>query len=127
MLWVRLPPLLSENRSRKSEVGIQNASTGHWRASVAVTHPRKRCPGSTPARRTESEVRDQRSQNRRVLVGLSGCGRRVFTPEIAGSNPAQDAWPSGGMGDAAVSKAVALGREGSSPSLATWRTEIRDS
>jgi hypothetical protein len=87
------------------------ASAGHWRASVAVTHPRKRCAGSTPARRTEDAD---------VLVGLSGCGRRVFTPEIAGSNPAQDAWPGGGMADAMVSKAVAFGREGSSPSLATF-------
>ncbi len=69
-----------------------------------------------------------------VLVGLSGCGRRVFTPEIAGSNPAQDTQqelqiadcrllcsfgPSGETADAMVSKAVAFGREGANPSLAT--------
>ena len=40
-LWVRFPPVL-----------LSHASAGHWRALVAVTHPRSRCAGSTPARRT---------------------------------------------------------------------------
>lgn len=41
-LWVRLPPVL-----------LQDASVGHWQASVAVTHPLSSFAGSTPARRTE--------------------------------------------------------------------------
>lgn len=48
MLWVRLPPLLWKL------LMVQHAPAGHWRAQVAVTHPRKRCAGSTPARRTNT-------------------------------------------------------------------------
>jgi hypothetical protein len=42
-LWVRIPPVL---------VIVPDASAGHWRAQVAVTHPPSGNAGSTPARRT---------------------------------------------------------------------------
>ncbi len=45
MLWVRLPPELLN--------AISNASAGHWRAQVAVTHPPSGIGGSTPSRRTD--------------------------------------------------------------------------
>ena len=50
-LWVRLPPVL-----------LQDASVGHWQASVAVTHPPAGFAGSTPARRTENTARSFRGR-----------------------------------------------------------------
>jgi hypothetical protein len=44
-LWVRRPPVPSED----------HASAGHRRAQVAVTHPPSGSAGSTPARRTDRD------------------------------------------------------------------------
>ena len=54
----------SEIGSRKSvrtHSDLENASVGHWQASVAVTHSPSGFAGSTPARRTEIKVGGRKS------------------------------------------------------------------
>lgn len=61
---------------------------------MAVTHPRYRCAGSTPARRTGGLCPG----------GPVRSGRRSFKPEIAGSNPAQDTEAACGLARWALSR-----------------------
>lgn len=51
-LWVRLPPVLLDEK---------HASAGHWRAPVVVTHPLSSFAGSTPARRTNWSAESKRN------------------------------------------------------------------
>ena len=59
-LWVQLPSVPLK----------QQASAGHWRAQVAVTHPPSGTGGSTPSRRTRS----------RTARSSSGSGNRPLKP-----------------------------------------------
>jgi hypothetical protein len=72
---------------------LKNASAGHWRAQVAVTHPGQPCAGSTPARCTAWPVRlsvqdDSLSRCKGGFDSRTGHCRRL--------KPATT-WPGGGI------------------------------
>ncbi len=57
--------LVGSTPSRATRI---NASAGHWRAQVAVTHPPRGCAGSTPARRTDNMVRSSNGSGYETLI-----------------------------------------------------------
>src|SRR5262245_3915633 len=129
MLWVRLPPLLC------ACVGWALASLSGCNPPAETLCRFNSCP--THSKGQKSEVR---SQKQTWVTGpptsdsCPGGPVRLWPP---GFHPGDRgfksrpgcSWPSGGMADAMVSKAVAFGREGSNPSLATCRDQesgVRD-
>ena len=93
-LWVQLPPVL-----------LENASAGHWRAQVAVTHPR-------------SAVQVQLLPG--ALDGPFVYRRRTPAPQAGkvGSIPIRATWPSGGMVDTRRSERRAF--KGMGVRLSPW-------
>jgi hypothetical protein len=67
ILWVRLPPVPLKRLSHEHQ-----ASAGHWRAQVAVTHPPAGCGGSIPSRRTENNKARSSSGSGRQPLTLEG-------------------------------------------------------